>query len=177
MKRQIRRNVFETNSSSTHSLCITKNDVLNQKVNSLHLSTGEYGWEWELYKNSGDKANYLYTALMYLEREEDLAKFIGILDNNGIEVTFSEKSDEYWENGYVDHADDLSDFIKDVLTDENKLMRFLFSSESYVQTGNDNTDTCDLGDCNDGSWDCDDCEYNTRREERNYEHTMYYKGN
>lgn len=39
----IRRNVFETNSSSTHSICIVKDNILNQMQNHINFKTGEYG--------------------------------------------------------------------------------------------------------------------------------------
>lgn len=39
----IRRNVFETNSSSTYSICIVKDNILNQMQNHINFKTGEYG--------------------------------------------------------------------------------------------------------------------------------------
>ena len=32
MNLKIRSNVFETNSSSTHSICVTKNNILDKKL-------------------------------------------------------------------------------------------------------------------------------------------------
>jgi hypothetical protein len=42
--KQIRKGVFETNSSSTHSICIAKDDGLTIPK-SLHFDFGEFGWE------------------------------------------------------------------------------------------------------------------------------------
>ena len=61
MKRKIRRGTFETNSSSTHAICITKSDVkkcdLSKNVTFTH---GEFGWEVEEYYGLWEKASYLY---------------------------------------------------------------------------------------------------------------------
>ena len=43
MKRQIRRGVFETNSSSTHAICIAKGDYNLSK--HIDFTIGEFGWE------------------------------------------------------------------------------------------------------------------------------------
>ena len=46
MKRQIRRGCFETNSSSTHAICITKTDVNKEGLPShVTFTHGEFGWE------------------------------------------------------------------------------------------------------------------------------------
>lgn len=47
MKRQIRRCVFETNSSSTHAICIAKDGY--ELKDHIDFHTGEYGWECEEY--------------------------------------------------------------------------------------------------------------------------------
>ena len=52
MKKQIRRGVFETNSSSMHSLSIhrmgiytpIKYDDIQDDDNMLHIEFGEFGW-------------------------------------------------------------------------------------------------------------------------------------
>lgn len=49
MKRQVRRNVFETNSSSMHSLSIAKEGVteylhVDEYTNKVITEFGEFGW-------------------------------------------------------------------------------------------------------------------------------------
>lgn len=47
MKRQVRRGVFETNSSSTHSLTMMmKSDYDRWQTEQLYLYEGGYGWEF-----------------------------------------------------------------------------------------------------------------------------------
>ena len=47
----IRKNCFETNSSSTHSLCISTEDKYLQLIpnsdGSIILTGGEFGWGWD----------------------------------------------------------------------------------------------------------------------------------
>ena len=42
--RQIRQNTFETNSSSTHSICISKNPVVDVRNEHVYFGSGEFGW-------------------------------------------------------------------------------------------------------------------------------------
>ena len=65
MKRQIRNNVFETNSSSVHTITIS-NSSPQSIDNYIFFDRGEYGWEWEIYNSSQDKANYLYECMIDL---------------------------------------------------------------------------------------------------------------
>lgn len=77
MKRQIRNNVFETNSSSTHSVSISnKNsnyyneDCLKNYIewdNKVHVEFGEFGWEVEHYSYPYSKLQYIVTMLVETE--------------------------------------------------------------------------------------------------------------
>lgn len=134
--KQIRNNVFETNSSSTHSICISKKPV-SADGHFIRFHIGEYGWEHDRV----DTADYLYTAILCMEDSEDLLeKLKEILDRHQITYEFEEPdySDGGWlNNGYIDHSYDTRDFIDGVLSNEDMLIRCLFS-DSCVYTGNDN---------------------------------------
>lgn len=142
MKRQIRNSVFETNSSSTHSIAIPKKSVAIGKSISFYI--GEYGWE----NDCVDSASYLYTAILYTydiaDAEDKINNLKRILDNHNISYQFEEPSYKtgsygtYLNYGYVDHGYELRDFIDTVLNDEDLLMRYLFGG--LVYTGNDNQD-------------------------------------
>lgn len=167
--KQIRKGVFETNSSSTHSICIAKNVELTIPK-SLHFSFGEFGWEIDTLYSVGEKASYLYTGLMANRRDEDFENIMLVLKNKGIDVTADEPiykkytydgSDggEYIDNGgYVDHSYEMGDFLNAICEDESKLMNYLFSELSFIITGNDNDD--------------EDVDINV-----DYAHDEYYKGN
>jgi len=137
MKRKIRRNVFETNSSSTHSICVAK-DVELIIPESLHFDFGEFGWENDSLQTVHEKASYLYTGLISNSMEEDALKIFETLKNKNIDVSYEEMSSD---SGYVDHSYELQDFLDAICQDENTLMNFLFSPLSFILTGNDNDDT------------------------------------
>lgn len=137
MKRQIRRNCFETNSSSTHAICITKKDVNSSLLPSSILFTyGEFGWENKTYSSVRSKAAYLYQAIddCYSDDEKEglIYKLKEILEKNGITYYF----DSDW-SGYIDHPYGTTEFVEAVLSDEDKLLRYLFG-DSFIITGNDN---------------------------------------
>lgn len=64
----IRNGIFETNSSSVHSICISKKPVENVKGKKIAFYLGEYGWENE----TVDTTDYLYTAIMCQSNSEEL---------------------------------------------------------------------------------------------------------
>jgi hypothetical protein len=140
--KQIRRNVFETNSSSTHSIAIPKKC---DPINYTSFNIGEFGWGWE----EADAADYLYTAIYdsantESEAKEKIEKLKNILEDHGINYHFGKVKVNndgwfYLDNGYIDHAGELRDLIDELLDDGDKLVRFL--SGGLVFTGNDNSDT------------------------------------
>lgn len=150
MKKQIRNGCFETNSSSTHAICIAKGDYSLQ--NHIDFKFGEFGWEVKEHHSLRNKASYLITAIfssMKKETDKNLEKLKTILDKHNISYSIPEAeiktydyNDEtftyYSMDGYIDHSEDVGDFIDAVLSDEDKLLRYLFG-ESMVVTGNDNS--------------------------------------
>lgn len=159
---QIRRGVFETNSSSTHSICITKNTFLDRSAGYVEFEFGEFGWETRKLRSVDQKASYLYTAAVSFDqygKTNYIEKIKRILDKNDIGYEFFKRDESYtFGNGYVDHSGDLNIFLEDVCNDEGKLLRYLFSSESFILTGNDNND--------------DDVDIIV-----DYDYDEYYKGN
>ena len=69
---QIRQGVFETNSSSSHSLVIVQDgdfiespfseDVLQEGV--YHVGSDDYGWGMEIYSSFDEKLTYLATIFL-----------------------------------------------------------------------------------------------------------------
>ena len=77
MKRQIRSSVFETNSSSTHSIAIPRSC---DKQNYISFRIDEFGWSFD----EVDPADYFYTAIYETsstisEAEEKVEKLKDIL--------------------------------------------------------------------------------------------------
>ena len=142
----IRSNVFETNSSSTHSIAIPKNC---SETNYISFHIGEFGCEW----GEVDPADYFYTAIYERsntenEVEEKIQTLKNILDSHNIEYYFEDAKTHissygnnyylYLDDGYIDHGSELTDFVNELLNDGDKLVRFL--SRGLVFTGNDNSD-------------------------------------
>ena len=133
---QIRSNVFETNSSSVHSLCISKEpyEIPNGTVDFI---PGYYGWD----EGFALPTSYLITALYCNEMEDMIPHLKGILDKHGVHYIIHqpEKDSSGWyEDCDIDHSGNLFGFLNDIMQDEDKLLRFLFSENSIVYTGNDN---------------------------------------
>ena len=146
MKRQIRSSVFETNSSSTHSIAIPRSCVTTDYVS---FRTDEFGWGFE----EVDAADYFYTAIYETseteaEVNEKIKRLKNILDEHGIDYklrkpkthtsTYENKDYFYLDNGYIDHGYELREFVDELLNNGDKLVRFI--SGGLVFTGNDNSD-------------------------------------
>ena len=181
---QIRSSVFETNSSSTHSIAISKKPAVIGK--HISFAIGEFGWE----NGCADTADYLYTAILEQNNSSELLnKLKEILDKYSIEYAFekptyqtsSDGKYEWISYGYIDHGYELGDFLDAVLSNEDLLMRYLFG-DSNVYTGNDNQDDHPSG-CNIADeyiWEeNDEGDYvevpNPYHDPVNYEY--FYKGN
>lgn len=141
---KIRRCVFETNSSSTHSICITKNSNLVMLPEKIVFKLGNFGWEENVFYDVEHKASYLFTAIHYIDKyfsKKDAQKYLDYIQNvlikNNIDFEFDQTKTEY----YIDHMYELIDFVKAVCHSEKRLLRYLFSVESFIMTGNDNDDT------------------------------------
>lgn len=169
--RQVRRSVFETNSSSTHSICITsERKPLMRYPTKIRFNCGTFGWEERKYTSPEMKASYFYSMLLCIlsrkEAEEAVIKIWDMLYEEGIECEFESPvydddiHPDWCENAYVDHAgeDDAHDFVKNLLRNKGRLLRYLFSEDSFVLTGNDNS-------------------YTDVRLSVDYKHEEYYKGN
>lgn len=149
----IRHGMFESNSSSCHSICIPKHDNHNYDGQSIHFGLDSYGWEKEEY---WDSATYLYSAIVDSFEAKDIESFLerlkNILDKHHIHYTFEPIElikERDWGNYYkaynkdtwsygVDHGDELRPMIEALLNDENLLMRYLFG-DTIIYTGNDNS--------------------------------------
>lgn len=170
MKRKIRKNVFETNSSSTHAVCISKkSDIPKDFQKYVNFETDGFGWEFAIYKDTETKANYLYTAMTQtldrndrFDAEDKIEKWLG---RNNIQCDF------YFGRGNIDGGYELGEFVEFVLSSEENLLKYLFG-DSIVVTGNDNED-----DFFDYLYELDDSEegYHCKKDFEKYK--IFEKGN
>lgn len=163
MTTKVRSGVFETNSSSTHSLVLSSDmtnmmepplpdSVLNEGV--LHVFSGEFGWERETYYDVSSKLSYLYTDAMRNRYDDDEEKVDPndpelIEDNSklkllvdavkeyaGVGVIFHKENGTY-PFGYIDHQS-YGECSKVWHAGVQGVIRFVFSSDSWFETDNDN---------------------------------------
>lgn len=191
----IRNGTFETNSSSTHAIAIVKNNSYKVPKN-VNFNFGEFGWEYAVYKETSDKASYLYTMIQYFDGEyvadfdkKDgyISKMKEYLDEEGITYKFEEPtvSDYGWsEHGYVDHGAYNPDIIENILKDKETFFRFLFDERSYVSTGNDNDRGYYIpgigyssGDDYWENYEKLEKEWNNKMKDLEKEYDIYFKGN
>ena len=174
MKKQIRTGVFETNSSSVHTISISRSDEYKSVLEKMSgegiaFTSGEFGWVYDVYSSTRDKACYLWTGIIVSgcftkDQVEKIKENIkSVLNKYGITPIFEpykensyERSDgtkQFYLNfekySYVDHGTCLDDWLNSMFPnggediDEELLLEYLFNSNSYVGTGNDNSDAPD----------------------------------
>lgn len=160
MKTQIRQNVFETNSSSTHSISIaesTTDDIMDtleiDENGNINLLGGEFGWEWEVYSDAQIKASYMaiYTQSWCGTQKEDFTKILKdvIVKQTGCKEVIFKFSTEFrpedsgldW--SYIDHQSVESADLHYLFEDTEKLRQFIFNRKSELRTGNDNSGPSD----------------------------------
>ena len=135
--KKIRHSVFETNSSSTHSLSIAperggiKWDTLHpDEAGFIQIYEGEFGWEWETFHDPNSKASY---AMTYAKGNVELLGMLTQVISEHCNAPVNLNIDN---SGYIDHQS--HDVAGDAFVDKDTLKRFIFDSTSYVKTGNDN---------------------------------------
>ena len=149
---KIRRNVFETNSSSVHSIVVC-NEALNDNSRPfIFFSLGEFGWSMDVLDDDWSRASYFYTAACALRRHDVKNEIIDLLAPLNIECVFNEENSpqytdyngfRYLDNGSIDHVEECQEFVDTLMNDGKMLARFLLDDRSFVITGNDNCDDID----------------------------------
>lgn len=138
-----RNNVFETNSSSTHSITVdnTHNWDYKLPIKVAPAWYGEFGWEWETWYSIEEKLAYMIRCLIaYDYTEETLNDKIKPIQErlHNLGIDFEIPTYEEWEDGYVDHEDWYQEDMQDIYDNDEILLDFLLSSKSYIEGGNDN---------------------------------------
>lgn len=160
IKRKIRLNLPETNSSSSHSLVIgynnhlkSKEDVLRELESHiddsgiLRVARAEFGWE-------DGKSNTVYEKLQYLMaiscsyhgcgfEEESFSdkvkvqKLLGIIERIVKEYTGLKEVKFEMDGSGVDHQS--VGLYKEIVESNTSIKQFLFSNQSWIFLGNDNS--------------------------------------
>src|SRR6185436_17955269 len=133
--RNIRSGVFETNSSSTHSIVISENTngildtIVPDDEGVIILSGGEYGWSWEKFNDPLSKANYC--ALDLQKNPANIRMLADVITQHtgAKKVVFSLE-------GYIDHQS--AGASETAFVNSEVLKNFIFNPKSWLFTGNDN---------------------------------------
>lgn len=160
-----RQGMFETNSSSTHSVVIDRNYLRwkEQAPEDGHLylesvfprwenntfSTeykvkgGEFGWEWRLYNSLDEKLSYLTTFVKEYSPQHEPFLLEVFKEQTGLDLIFEEMTEEEtyhkpW--GYIDHQALEDGFINDYFESKEALRLLIFNRAYAIATGNDNED-------------------------------------
>lgn len=149
MKFNYRNSMFESNSSSCHSICVSKEkiDKDNLAGRYIHFTFGEYGCEQETVWNT---ASYFYTAILESPTcevfDDRLNRLKAILDKYHINYSFQpvRRNDKFscynaadGNYYYINHGGECGWIVEEMLNNEDLLLRFLFS-DSCIETGSDN---------------------------------------
>ena len=135
---KVRRNVFETNSSSMHSLSVIGSDrmtTLENKDGVVVVSYGEFGWGYDSLTTPTEKLSYLITQ--YSE-DEDILETIkeAVFDYTGLKMVIYESKTDYWEKGYIDHQS--QGMISEYITDKQSIIDIVFNDKNVIVIDNDN---------------------------------------
>jgi len=139
---QVREAMFETNSSSMHTICIARPDSRKEYdvPTVLHVDLGEFGWEWKKYSTPDDRASYIYTLADYIDESagrQMKERIFKLCIEKGIDVEFDRHNSEW---ACVDHGSEARDFLESMQRSSSKLFDFIFAKDSCIFTGNDNSD-------------------------------------
>jgi hypothetical protein len=158
MTTQTRHLVFETNSSSTHSISIAaSSDGVYDTIpvdddGVVHLHGGNFGWEWDRYNDAETKANYCaidaynkysetYNGPIVtdevVEARIQMLKEVIMEVTGAIEVVFDFTVNE-WDNNnnaFIDHQS--SGTAHEAFENKETLKDFIFNPASVLWTGND----------------------------------------
>lgn len=142
MKTIVRSGVFETNSSSSHSISIDSSNLLYDSIKPnrdgyIILHGGQFGWTWEKFDDCLTKANYCAVFAMKDETRTEQLKRV-IKEHAGAKDVIVSVSDDYEDSNYsyIDHQS-LHVGAKAFESDET-LKNFIFNRKSVLYTGNDN---------------------------------------
>lgn len=135
----IRNKVFETNSSSTHSIslvygeCVRDEEMIDRTdFNNpvINLTGGQFGWEIKTYYDALTKANYCAVDFYDSEESTELLKET-IEEFMGVPVEI-----KVYDDSYIDYQS--RGIAREELYAKEELRNFIFNPNSYLHTDNDN---------------------------------------
>lgn len=136
MKINVRKNVFETNSSSSHSIHIDRStrlfdtSLLPDKHGHITLRGGQFGWEWKRYNDAKTKANYMAINGSGLNNKLLTTAIKEFTGANHVLYSLGDS--------YIDHQ---STSLFSEFKTTKEVIHFIFNPNCWLITGNDNSDS------------------------------------
>jgi hypothetical protein len=134
MKTLIRKGVFETNSSSSHSISLASEDkdfifdtIYPDQNGTIRLTGGWFQWDWFKHNDAITKANYAATDF---QNNSDL---IDLLNEVIMEQTGATEILHMIGDSSIDH-----DSVGTTPRTKEELRNFIFNKNSWLFGGNDN---------------------------------------
>ena len=138
-----RSSIFESNSSSSHSLTISGKVIRPSKLkdmNTYKIYGGEYGWGYETYSDPASKISYTDVEAVSTNNEalkdwlEEIIKEMYKVDE--VVYDFSTEYGNGKDHAYIDHQ--LYGTVADSVSSKEELEQFLFGDGSRLIIDNDN---------------------------------------
>jgi hypothetical protein len=146
MQKLIRHGVFETNSSSSHSISISHDvskyqTLFPDEAGVYEFNGGEFGWGYDSYTDADTKANYVATMSMELgegrgdECDDGSTPLRDLLESVITEHTGITKFEYSLKYAYIDHQSVDLGMLK---WTPQEMKDFIFNPRSELDIDNDN---------------------------------------
>lgn len=141
------RHLFETNSSSSHSITINNDtnlftSILPDKDGNITLEGGEFGWEVEKYRDALTKSNYCAVFASGDEKMTEMLKQVISKQTGAKNVIILADTDDYKSkySSYIDHQSARYEggACLEAFESEDNLRNFIFNNKSVLYIDNDN---------------------------------------
>lgn len=163
IKQVIRKNLPETNSSSSHSvvICVDPNSLVDtlpmdsEGVIHVPRRSESFGWEYEKYNDPMTKLQYVCGIIWKYKSNRKKVKLLKEIvlgytgakdivfdweENRSNDDVVEEDEDYYWDSGAPEIDHNSSDIFPEIMESARSIKNFIFNSRSWLYLGNDNSD-------------------------------------
>lgn len=163
--KKIRTRTFETNSSSVHTIIISKRSIEIPGPCEIVYWDRDFSGEIDEYWDWKDKAIYFHIACTLdsedRENKRELTeKYDKFLEKYGIKITCKDNVDRNHSGfSWIDHPEEIAYFAEKLVDNPDILEGFIFGKYSRIYTsmdGNDDSKAVEIGDriCGEGGAFC-----------------------
>lgn len=136
MKVKIRKNLFETNSSSAHTVTYASSEEKYNIPDMITIDIADFDYCGDTVKGWQNKANYLWEIITQSSGNYIYAmRFIEFLAELNIKLRFSRNliDDNNWYDGHLPYDSEGEDLLKEFLFSKLSLQEFLFNDDLIVE--------------------------------------------